>query len=316
MSKINSYLPKVLQDIIEFQIVNSDLDVELGLLENYIKGINTETIVQTASIYGIEKWEKILGIIPDDTDSLETRRFRINNILTSKLPYTVRWLQKKLSEITGSTTGWTLNINNNDYKITIILSGLDTDLMLEVEKQLRNAIPANIELEIGGPSIAGGNIKVGIAMMYGTKYKIPSGYGEGGSSIPLGKNIFNINSTPFMIGSGTKYSINNNTINISGAWFITYKINVQKNTDYYISAIRDIIKGNSSGNISIYDENVKEIIKGGGLGNFTFNTGNHEKINILLYCGHGSTSPGEVNFTNIQLEKGTKGTEYEPFIGL
>lgn len=176
MSKINSYLPKVLQDIIEFQIVNSDLDVELGLLENYIKGINTETIVQTANIYGIEKWEKILGIIPDDTDSLETRRFRINNILTSKLPYTVRWLQKKLSEITGSTTGWTLNISNNDYTITIILSGLDTDLMLEVEKQLRNAIPANMVLEIGGPGISSSEIKVGIAMMYGTKYLITSNY--------------------------------------------------------------------------------------------------------------------------------------------
>lgn len=176
MSKINSYLPKVLQDIIEFQIVNSDLDVELGLLENYVKGVNTETIVQTASIYGIEKWEKILGIIPDDTDSLETRRFRINNILTSKLPYTARWLQKKLSEITGSTTGWTLNINNNDYTITIILSGLDTNLMLEVEKQLRNAIPANMILEIGGPGISSSEIKVGIAMMYGTKYLIASNY--------------------------------------------------------------------------------------------------------------------------------------------
>lgn len=191
MSKINSYLPKVLRDIIEFQIVNSDLDVELGLLENYIKGINTETIVQTASIYGIEKWEKILGIIPDDTDSLETRRFRINNILTSKLPYTVRWLQKKLSEITGSTTGWTLNINNNDYTITIILSGLDTDLMLEVEKQLRNAIPANMVLEIGGPGISSSEIKVAIAMMYGTKYNTNSKYSIEGIFGNLIKELVN-----------------------------------------------------------------------------------------------------------------------------
>ena len=74
-------------------------------------------------------------------------------------------------------------MNYQDYTATIILSGLDTELMLEVEKQLRNAIPANIELEIGGPSIAGGNVLVGIAMNYGTKYEIPSAYNineEGG----------------------------------------------------------------------------------------------------------------------------------------
>ena len=117
-----------------------------------------------------------MGIIPSDNDSLEVRRFRVSNILTSKLPYTVRWLKQKLTEIVGSASGWTLNINNRDYTITIVLSGLDTKLMLEVEKQLRNAIPSNMVLEIGGPSIAGGNIKVGIAMMYGTKYTLESSY--------------------------------------------------------------------------------------------------------------------------------------------
>lgn len=85
-------------------------------------------------------------------------------------------VKTKLTEIVGSASGWTLNINNRDYTITIVLSGLDTKLMLEVEKQLRNAIPSNMVLEIGGPSIAGGNIKVGIAMMYGTKYTIGSSY--------------------------------------------------------------------------------------------------------------------------------------------
>lgn len=183
MSNIHKYLPKVLQPILEFQLINQDLDIELSLLDGYITDINKETIVQTASDYGISKWENALGIIPGDTDSLEVRRFRVNNILTSKLPYTIRWLRQKLTEITGSSTGWTLNMNYQDYTATIILSGLDTELMLEVEKQLRNAIPANIELEIGGPSIAGGNIKIGIAMNYGTKYKITSSYdvdSEGG----------------------------------------------------------------------------------------------------------------------------------------
>ena len=187
MIKINSYLPKVLQDIEEFKVINSNLDIELNNIDKFVKAVQSETVVRTASEYGIRRWEKTLGITPTDNESLDFRRFRINNILTNKLPYTLRWLQNKLTEIVGSASGWTLNMNYQDYTITIILSGLDTNLMLEVQKQLRNAIPANMGLEIGGPSIAGGDVKIGIGMMYGTKYLINT-VGVGASRFALGKN--------------------------------------------------------------------------------------------------------------------------------
>lgn len=174
MIKINNYLPKALQEIKEFQAINENLDIELNNISSLISKIKTETIVETATEYGINKWEKILGIISLDNESLEVRRFRIINILTSKLPYTLKWLKMKLTQIVGSESGWTLNVSYVDYTITITLSGLDTNLMLEVEKQLRNSIPANMELHIGGPSITGGNIKIGIGMSYGTKYLIPT----------------------------------------------------------------------------------------------------------------------------------------------
>lgn len=176
MTKINSYLPKILQDVEEFKVINSNLDMELTDITQLITNIQKEAIIQTATEYGIKKWENALGIIPTDNESLDVRRFRINNILNSKLPYTLRWLQNKLTEIVGSASGWTLNMNYQDHTITIILSGLDTNLMLEVQKQLRNSIPANMGLEIGGPSIAGGDIKIGVGMMFATKYLVNSRY--------------------------------------------------------------------------------------------------------------------------------------------
>lgn len=185
MIKINDYLPKVLQDVEEFKIINENLDKELTQVDKLINDIQKEAVVQTASEFGIKKWENALGIVPSDIESLEVRRFRINNILTSKLPYTLRWLQNKLTEIVGSDSGWTLNVDYAHYIITIILSGLDTHLMLEVEKQLRGAIPANMELEIGGPSITSSEIKIGIAMMYATKYKVDADY----NIVPFDFNI-------------------------------------------------------------------------------------------------------------------------------
>lgn len=176
MSSIHEYLPETLKDISDLKVLNNDLDIELNNIRGLVQGIGIETIISTASLYGIRKWEKVLGVLPSDNDSLETRRFRVLNILNSKLPYTYRWLNNKLTEIVGTETGYTLNINHRDYIITIVLSGLDIYLMLEIEKQLRNAIPANMVLEIGGPSAATADIKVGMGVMYGTKYVIPSKY--------------------------------------------------------------------------------------------------------------------------------------------
>lgn len=176
MSRIHEYLPETLKDVIDLRLLNEDLDIELEQLDGYITGIGKEVIVKSASLYGIQKWEKALGITPKDGDSLETRRFRVNNLLTSKLPYTYRWLIKKLTQITGSPSGYTLNINQADYAITIVLSGLDTNMMIEVQKQLRNAIPSNMVLEIGGPPLVSADIKVGTALRIGTKYKIDSAY--------------------------------------------------------------------------------------------------------------------------------------------
>lgn len=185
MSSIHEYLPETLKDVIDLKLLNEDLDIELEQLDGYITGIGNEVIVKSASLYGIEKWEKALGITPKDGDSLETRRFRVNNLLTSKLPYTYRWLIKKLTQITGSPSGYTLNINQDDYAITIVLSGLDTNMMIEVQKQLRNAIPSNMVLEIGGPPLVSADIKVGTALRIGTKYIIKSAK----TGLPAGKNL-------------------------------------------------------------------------------------------------------------------------------
>ena len=49
-------------------------------------------------------------------------------------------------------------------------------MMIEVQKQLRNAIPSNMVLEIGGPPLVSADIKVGTALRIGTKYVINSAY--------------------------------------------------------------------------------------------------------------------------------------------
>lgn len=176
MSKINEYLPKVLQPIEEYKTTNEDLDVELDLLDSQINSILKEVIANTASEYGIQRWENSLGLTHSETDSLELRRFRITNILTNKLPYTYRWLKNKLIEITGDSSGWALNIDNDNYTIVVTLTHMDLDMMAEVQKNLRYAIPANMILEMGSDEpIPSDLIRVGTAMQVATKWFI-TGY--------------------------------------------------------------------------------------------------------------------------------------------
>lgn len=176
MSKINEYLPKVLQPIEEYKTTNEDLDVELDLLDSQINSILKEVIANTASEYGIQRWENSLGLTHSETDSLELRRFRITNILTNKLPYTYRWLRNKLIEITGDSSGWALNIDNDNYTIVVTLTHMDLDMMAEVQKNLRYAIPANMILEMGSDEpIPSDMIRVGTAMQVATKWFI-TGY--------------------------------------------------------------------------------------------------------------------------------------------
>lgn len=176
MSNIVLYLPKVLQKIKELEQICKSEDTQFNIIEDLITKIYNETIVDIATEYGIKRYENILGIIPSSTDSLSVRRFRIINLIQMKLPFTKIWLKNKLTEITGSESGWVININYQDYIVTIVLSGLDTQLMGEVQKQLREAIPANMGLEIGGEALTSSDILGAIGVHLGYKIVINSNY--------------------------------------------------------------------------------------------------------------------------------------------
>lgn len=303
MSRIHEYLPETLKDVIDLKLLNEDLDIELEQLDGYITGIGKEVIVESASLYGIQKWEKALGITPKDGDSLETRRFRVNNLLTSKLPYTYRWLIQKLTQITGSPSGYTLNINQDDYAITIVLSGLDTNMMIEVQKQLRNAIPSNMVLEIGGPPLVSADIKVGMALRIGTKYIIKSAK----TGLPAGKNWFNTNEV--QIGKAW-----NNNSNSGRAVII---IPVEQNIPYTIS-----MNGNNTMDGIYVSYSAKTLsenaINGVGLSQITtFPRVYTSSTNyIILQFNKSSVSLSDIENLKLQVEKGSTATDYEPFIEL
>lgn len=306
MSRIHEYLPETLKDVIDLKLLNEDLDIELEQLDGYITGIGKEVIVKSASLYGIQKWEKALGITPKDGDSLETRRFRVNNLLTSKLPYTYRWLIQKLTQITGSPSGYTLNINQADYAITIVLSGLDTNMMIEVQKQLRNAIPSNMVLEIGGPPLVSADIKVGMALRIGTKYKIDSAYGNGDSSIPLGKNLLDSNNNLFQ-GTFPVANGGNNQVAHDAIKCCTKKIYIGALTGYLT------FSGRYYDLMAFYDGD--DALVEYSLTRTNAIPQNAKTVRIRFMNSNNPLDINTLKEEQLMLENSRTATEYEPFIG-
>ena len=130
-----------------------------------------------------------------------------------------------------------------------------------------------------------------------------------------GKNLFNINTTPTWIGADTTYSVSGNTLHVEGKWFVGILTPVEANTNYYVSALRkNVASVNRAGHISVYGGYNTDVVAEFQTNNGTFNSGNRTSVYLVFYSDSGSDN-GSADFENIQLEKGTTGTDYEPYVG-
>ena len=128
------------------------------------------------------------------------------------------------------------------------------------------------------------------------------------SEVAGGKNILDITQNYKRHSNGI-LSVSGNKVTITGKWYCYYIIDVEENTDYYISGNVDSYTVNAD--CAIYNEDVSTQILSNCL-NKTFNSGNNTKIAVLLYGG--TYDSGTTVYSNLMIEKGTTATPYEPYI--
>ena len=102
---------------------------------------------------------------------------------------------------------------------------------------------------------------------------------------------------------------------MEGSWFVGILTPVKANTNYYVSATRkNLSGGNRTGNISVYGGYNTDMVADFQNNNGTFNSGNRTSVYLVFYADSG-TAGNYADFENIQLEKGTTSTDYEPYVG-
>lgn len=141
------YLPELLQPIQDFQGLNDAYKAELKDLYEACAALFDDQFISTASETILAKWENHLGILPNATDTLDERRFRILAKLNDTPPYTERYLKNRLTELC-SDGEFELEIDIPNYTVRVgvtLNSPANTDT---IYAWLRELLPANLLLSV------------------------------------------------------------------------------------------------------------------------------------------------------------------------
>lgn len=143
--KLLDYLPTFLREYREFGAIANAEEPELQRFSTMSLKLLKNQFIATADEDGIAEFEKILGILPQSNEPLESRRSRVMSRWFSEIPYTLRTLILKLKALCGEGN-FSVEENYDFYEIKI-----KTELELlgqvdELPRIFESIIPCNMRV--------------------------------------------------------------------------------------------------------------------------------------------------------------------------
>ena len=105
------------------------------------ENLEKDLFTGTATEEGIARREKLFGVIPKDTDSLEDRRYRILLKENSEIPYTINSLKNKLETLCGED-GVAIELTEDTITVKVALTR--KGMYEDTAKMLEEIVPLNI----------------------------------------------------------------------------------------------------------------------------------------------------------------------------
>lgn len=142
-----SYWMPVLRQIKEFKEIAKAEEPELRYLLEACDRTLSNFFITTADEYGISRFERMMGIFPDEGEDLETRRFNVLVKWADKAPYTDGELYNRLLSLCGEGN-FSIIEHYDDYWIEIITYLGVRGAFDAVIKFLQEMLPCNLVLKI------------------------------------------------------------------------------------------------------------------------------------------------------------------------
>lgn len=141
--KLQAYLPEILLKTYEFPLLCSTEQPEFDRLSMAADEVLSAQFVETAGERGLSRYERIFGITPQDTDTLDERRFRILTKINAQLPFSVRRLRQQLATLCGED-GYRLEVSGAVYTLTVKVALTAKRNRSAVEDLLADIVPVNM----------------------------------------------------------------------------------------------------------------------------------------------------------------------------
>ena len=141
--KLQDYLPPILLKTYEFPLLCDTEQPEIDRLHDAADAVLDAQFLSTAGEYALQRYEKIFGVVPQDTDALDERRFKVLTRINTQLPFSVRRLRQQLETLCGAD-GYKLELDGDRYTLTVKVALTAKRNQQAVEELLADIVPANM----------------------------------------------------------------------------------------------------------------------------------------------------------------------------
>ena len=137
-------LPPWYREILDYQGICRTEKAQFDALAAEINAVADNFFFQTMNAVAVSEWEKIFGIVPDvSTESLAFRRARVLSRVSTRPPFTLAFLRRKLDELIGPGV-WTVSVDYPNYTLYIESSAKNQQYAVEVAYTVNKVKPAHI----------------------------------------------------------------------------------------------------------------------------------------------------------------------------
>lgn len=141
--KLQDYLPPILLKTYEFPLLCETEQPEIDRLHDGADAVLDAQFLSTAGEYAISRYEKIFGVVPQDTDTLDERRFKVLTRINTQLPFSVRRLRQQLETLCGED-GYKLEVSGGKYTLSVKVALTAKRNPQAVKELLADIVPANM----------------------------------------------------------------------------------------------------------------------------------------------------------------------------
>ena len=137
-------LPPWYREVLDYQAICQTEEEQFEALAEAVQAVADNLFFQSMDQGSVALWEQVLGIVPDpQTESLDFRRSRVINRLSTRPPFTLRFLEQKLDELIGPGA-WTVTVDYPNYTLYVESSAENQQYAAEVAYTIGRVKPAHI----------------------------------------------------------------------------------------------------------------------------------------------------------------------------